>query len=142
YAPLRAVVPPKVHRATHAADRFFPRRMRVINRACGSPKIPCTRDNVLKPANLYASDRRRCLRVLGIESSCQNFPPLNYHQTLHLQGSRTIHPCNFTHSNPRRPKNESMHPDSERKRERASVSFSIYSCGLSSCSTGLRRARP
>src|SRR5690606_7843554 len=101
YAPLSAVVPPKVHRATHPADRFFPRRMSVIKRACGSPKIPCTRDNVLNPANLYASDRRRCLRVLGIESSCQNFaaPQLTLNPiiiSLTSASSPQFHPLGFT----------------------------------------------
>src|ERR1019366_7184728 len=67
-----AVVPAPMHRATGPTDCFFPRRTRVISRACGSPNRPCTVSKGRKPGKRYASARRRDLRVLGIAQSCQN----------------------------------------------------------------------
>jgi len=70
-----AVVPANVHCAAGPADRFFPRRTRVMSRACGSPNIPCTVSRVRNPGNRYASASRRVLRALGIAQSCQNPAP-------------------------------------------------------------------
>src|SRR5207344_2326577 len=54
-----AVVPSHLHVTATAASRFFERRLSVITRAFGSPKIPRTVGSGRKPGNEYASHSRR-----------------------------------------------------------------------------------
>jgi hypothetical protein len=71
YPPLPSVVPAAMGRSAGAADRFFPRRTRVMSRALGSPNIPWTRCSGRKPGKVYASANRRRLTDLAIRPSCQ-----------------------------------------------------------------------
>src|SRR4029077_2427939 len=75
HPPPGAVVKAAMHRPAHAAVGFFERRSRVMIRACGSPKHPCTVALDRKPGETYASASRRGLRVLSIGKSCQISPP-------------------------------------------------------------------
>ena len=54
-----AVVPPHLDATATAARRFFERRLSVITRAFGSPKIPRTVCSGRKPGNEYVSQSRR-----------------------------------------------------------------------------------
>ena len=54
-----AVVPAHLDATATAARRFFERRLRVITRAFGSPKIPRTVGSGRKPGNEYVSQSRR-----------------------------------------------------------------------------------
>src|SRR6266542_2294017 len=78
-----AVVPPALHPAAGAAGRFFDRRVSVMIRASGSPKIPVTVGLGRTPGKRYASQRRRGRRGVGMRQSCpilarppQRFRPL------------------------------------------------------------------
>jgi hypothetical protein len=72
---LPSIVPTAVYRAARAADRFFPRRTRVMSRAFGSPNIPWTRWSGRKPGKVYASANRRRLTEFAIRTSCQLVAP-------------------------------------------------------------------
>jgi len=54
-----AVVPTHLHATAAPACRFFERRLSVITRAFGSPKIPRTVGSGRKPGNEYVSQSRR-----------------------------------------------------------------------------------
>jgi hypothetical protein len=73
HSTCRAVVPTRVRSTAFLADCFFERRTRVMTRAIGSPKMPCTSSCGRKPANRYASKRRLCLSKVAIAKSYQ-FP--------------------------------------------------------------------
>jgi len=81
-APL-AVVPAAVGSATDSTGRFFDRRVSMMMRAWGSPKIPVTVGLGRNPGNRYASHSRRGRRGGGMRRSCaipasvlQRFRPL------------------------------------------------------------------
>jgi hypothetical protein len=59
-----AVVPAHLNLTATAASRFFERRLSVITRAFGSPKMPRTVGSGRKPGNEYVSPSRR-LRFNG-----------------------------------------------------------------------------
>jgi hypothetical protein len=59
----RAVVPAVMQASTTTASRFFERRLSLIMRALGSPKMPRTVSSGRNPGNAYASRNRR-LRAL------------------------------------------------------------------------------
>jgi hypothetical protein len=54
-----AVVPTHLHATATPTCRFFERRLSVITRDFGSPKIPCTVGSGRKPGNEYVSQSRR-----------------------------------------------------------------------------------
>src|SRR5262249_57905319 len=54
-----AVVPPHLNMAATTTSRFFERRLSVMMRALGSPKIPRTVCSGRKPENEYVSQSRR-----------------------------------------------------------------------------------
>ena len=60
YSPYLAVVPAHLDTTATAAHDFFERRLRVITRAFGSPKMPPTVGSGRKPGEQYAS--RSCRR--------------------------------------------------------------------------------
>ena len=91
-APL-AVVPPALHPAAGPAGRFFDRRVRVMIRAWGSPKIPVTVGLGRNPGKRYASHRRRGRRGVGMRQSCPILaPPPQPFRPLSRAGSRTLSP--------------------------------------------------
>jgi hypothetical protein len=59
YATDRAVVPAVMQASTTTAARFFKRRLSLMMRAFGSPKMPRTVASGLNPGNAYASHKRR-----------------------------------------------------------------------------------
>src|SRR6266702_4811743 len=59
HPPDLAVVPAHLNTTAAAARRFFERRLSVITRAFGSPKIPRTVGSGRKPQNEYVSQSRR-----------------------------------------------------------------------------------
>src|SRR4029077_21290922 len=70
-APL-ASVPPLLPRTTTATSRFFERRLSLMTRAFGSPKIPHTVGSGRKPGKQYASQSRRlCFARLAIHLVCR-----------------------------------------------------------------------
>src|SRR6266849_4580232 len=82
-AALLAVVPPALPPAAGPAGRFFDRRVSVMMRAWGSPKIPVTVGLGRNPGKRYASHSRRGRRGVGMRRSCpipasppQRFRPL------------------------------------------------------------------
>jgi hypothetical protein len=54
-----AIVPPHLNTTATSTSRFFERRLSVITRAFGSPKIPRTVCSGRKPGNTYVSQSRR-----------------------------------------------------------------------------------
>ena len=80
HASLRAVVPGAMRRAAGATARFFARRTRLMSRAFGSPKTPCTVAKGRNPAKAYRSCSRRRRGVLAIRRSCQKSLPQKYAQ--------------------------------------------------------------
>ena len=54
-----AIVPTGMFSSARPAGCFFERRTRVTMRACGSPNMPRTSSTGRKPANRYASSKRR-----------------------------------------------------------------------------------
>src|SRR6266508_5118799 len=82
-AALRAVVPAALPPAAGPAGRFFDRRVSVMMRAWGSPKIPVTVGLGRNPGKRYASHSRRGRRGVGMPRSSpipasppQRFRPL------------------------------------------------------------------
>ena len=73
----RAVIPARACLAAGATDCFFTRRFRVMTRAFGSPKTPCTVDAGRKPGNAYASSSRRLRLRISMGKSCQNSAALH-----------------------------------------------------------------
>jgi len=59
YATDGAIVPAVVQASTTTASRFFERRLSLMMRAFGSPKMPRTVPSGRKPGNAYASHSRR-----------------------------------------------------------------------------------
>jgi hypothetical protein len=59
HATCRAIVPAVVLAAARTAQRFFERRVSLMMRALGLPKIPRTVPSGRKPRNAYASHNRR-----------------------------------------------------------------------------------
>src|SRR5712691_4632227 len=83
HSALFAVVPAALHPAVGPAGRFFDRRVSVMIRAWGSPKIPVTVGLGRNPGKRYASHSRRGRRGVGMRRSCpipasppQRFRPL------------------------------------------------------------------
>src|SRR5256712_5031026 len=83
HSALLAVVPSALHPAAGPAGRFFDRRVSVMMRAKGSPKIPMTDELGWNPGTRYASHSRRGRRGVGMRRSSpilapppQRFPPL------------------------------------------------------------------
>src|SRR5262245_7940726 len=66
-----SVVPAHLDVTATATSRFFERRLSVITRAFGSPKMPRTVGCGRKPGNQYASQSRRLrFAVIAIQHSC------------------------------------------------------------------------
>jgi hypothetical protein len=72
HPPLLAIVPAHLLATAAPASRFFERRLSLITRAFGSPKIPHTVCAGRKPAKQYESQSRRVrFAVLVIHPGCQ-----------------------------------------------------------------------
>src|SRR6266540_1219236 len=69
-AALLAVVPAALPPAAGPAGRFFDRRVSVMMRAWGTPKIPVTVELGRNPGKRYASHSRRGRRGVGMRRSC------------------------------------------------------------------------
>jgi hypothetical protein len=69
-----AIVPAVMQASTAAAQSFFERRLSLIMRALGSPKMPRTVPSGRKPGNAYASQSRR-FRFAG--TAIRNFQILS-----------------------------------------------------------------
>ena len=97
-----AIVPPALRPAAGPARRFFDRRVSVMMRAWGSPKIPVTVGLGRNPGKRYASHSRRERRGVGMRRSCPILAPRR--QCFHPLPERVPHPQPplFTHSLPRR----------------------------------------
>jgi hypothetical protein len=104
HAPDLAIVPAHLHAPTATAGGFFERRLSVITRALGSPKIPRTVAPGRKPGNQYVSQSRR-LRFDGraIHQSCQIPIPAVMQNHQAMRGLLTPSASQITHSIPRRP---------------------------------------
>jgi len=68
--PVIGLRPKRGKKITTAAGRFFERRLSVITRAFGSPKMPRTVCSGRKPGKQYVSHSRR-LRYPAIGLACQ-----------------------------------------------------------------------
>jgi hypothetical protein len=90
-----------------AARRFFERRLSLITRAFGSPKTPHTVCSGRKPRKQYASTSRRIRKDRrAIQSECQIPRRPNTQNLYAMHSFLRLSAPHFTHSNPRRPKNE------------------------------------
>jgi hypothetical protein len=101
HAPDLAVVPAHLDATTTAARRFFERRLSVITRAFGSPKIPRTVGSGRKPGTEYVSQsRRRRSDARAIRNSCQISQPekcrVPLQSPLFSRFQRTNHPLDYT----------------------------------------------
>src|SRR3981189_1781537 len=109
-----AVVPAHLD-ATAAPTRcFFERRLSLITRAFGSPKIPRTVGSGRKPQNEYVSQSRRlrfCART--IRYSCRIRSSAKMQNLLAIPSFLAFSTSKIAHSIPRRPKEKN-----ERKRQR------------------------
>src|SRR5580700_2091782 len=86
HPPYRAVVPPHLDATATATSRFFERRLSVITRAFGSPKIPRTVCSGRKPGNEYVSQSHRFrFAAPAIHLRCQ-FP-----SSAEMQKTHAIH---------------------------------------------------
>src|SRR6185295_19679621 len=59
HPPQLAIIPAHLHATAAAASRFFERRLSLITRAFGSPKMPHTVGSGRKPGKPYESQSRR-----------------------------------------------------------------------------------
>jgi hypothetical protein len=100
--PPRAVVEAPVGSPTKTAQRFFERRISVMTRALGSPKIPQRRAWERKPGNRYASSRLFGLVEVDIEKSCQIPAPLQIPQSQSWCGFQPYTASKNTHTLTRR----------------------------------------
>src|SRR5262245_40035669 len=99
-----AFVPPHVDATATAASRFFERRLSVITRAFGSPKMPRTLGCGRKPGKQYAShSRRRRFDGRAIQLECQIPSPAVMQNTYTMHRFVALLAPKFTHSIPRRP---------------------------------------
>ena len=106
--------PAHLHATTTAASRFFERRLSVITRACGSPKMPRTVGCARKPGNEYVSHSRR-FRFDGraIHHSCQIPRPAGIQNPYVMCGFVSPSASKIAHSIPRRPKYLNVHKSPE-----------------------------
>src|SRR2546426_12536773 len=102
-AALPAVVPAALPPAAGPAGRFFDRRVSVMMRAWGSPKIPVTVGLGRNPGKRYASHSRRGRRGVGMRRSCpipasppQRFRPLPERRS--ALSAPSFHPLTSTKS--------------------------------------------
>src|SRR6267154_5981000 len=104
HPPDLAVVPAHLNTTAAAARRFFERRLSVITRAFGSPKIPRTVGSGRKPRNEYVSQSRR-LRFLArtIHYSCRIPGSAKMQNLLAIPNFPAFSTSKITHSIPRRP---------------------------------------
>src|SRR5207245_9298963 len=98
---LFAVVPSAPHATAGPAGRFFDRRVSVMIRAWGSPKIPMTVRLGRNPGEQYVSHSRRGCRGVGMRRSCaipasalQRFRPLP--ERLSAPSAPSFHPLTST----------------------------------------------
>jgi hypothetical protein len=99
-----AVVPALLDATAASACCFFERRLSVITRAFGSPKMPRTVGSARKPGKEYVSQsRRRRFNACAIHHSCQIPNPAKMQNTLAIHSFVSRPAPKITHSIPRRP---------------------------------------
>jgi hypothetical protein len=104
-----AVVPALLDATAASACCFFERRLSVITRAFGSPKMPRTVGSARKPGKEYVSQsRRRRFNACAIHHSCQIPNPAKMQNTLAIHSFVSRPAPKITHSIPRRPNYELM----------------------------------
>src|SRR6266852_740294 len=99
-----AVVPPHLNATATATSRFFERRLSVMTRAFGSPKIPRTVCSGRKPGNQYVSQSRRLrFAARAIHHGCQIPCPAVMQNTQAMHSFLNHRAPKIAHSIPRRP---------------------------------------